>query len=71
MNEDAFKEHCYLFWLQLYKYLSVYLTSKYLSSSIDFSGKTCIFKGCTYINICRTENSVLVQMLVNVTNWIH
>lgn len=70
MNKDAFKEHCYLFWLQFYKYLRVYLTSKYLSSPIAFR-KTCMFKGCAYVNTCRTENSVLAQILVNVANWIH
>lgn len=70
MNKDAFKEYCYLFWLQFYKYLSIYLTSKYLSSPIDFSGRTCMFKGYTYVNICRTENSILVQILVNVTNGL-
>lgn len=70
IDKDAFKEYCYLFWLQFYKYLSIYLTSKYFSP-IDFSGKTCLFKGYTYVNICRTENSILVQILVNVTNWIN
>lgn len=70
MNKDAFKEYCYLFWLQFYKYLSIYLTSKCLSCPIDFSGKTCMFKSYTYVNICRNENSILVRILVNVTNWI-
>lgn len=57
MKGDVFREHCYLFWLQFYKYLSVYLTFKYLSSPTGFNRKTRMFKGYTYINICRTKIS--------------
>lgn len=68
MNWDAFKEHYFGFGST--NILSTYLTFKYISSPTGFGGKAYIFKGHTYINICRTENSVLAQTLLKATNSI-